>query len=120
LVYNKATQDKHERNVSGLSGGKEPGNNKKKGRKNNKGGGMPRGDITKSYTHEEWFKLSEEQRQKIRNLQNAKKTKHDSQVSSLTTLDSGVNGGANGSVVTASTDGSTDPANAPVVNAKRG
>jgi hypothetical protein len=38
LVYNKATQDKHERNVSGLSG-KDPSNNKRKGR--GKGGGTP-------------------------------------------------------------------------------
>jgi len=122
LVYNKATQDKHERNVSGLSGKDLGNNNKRKGGRGGKGGGTPRGDVTRSYTREEWLKLSDEQRQKIRNLRNAKKARQEgdrnSQVSSLTQ-----DGGANSSIVSGSTNGGTggtDPVNSPTGSAKRG
>jgi len=66
--------------------------------------------------------LSDEQRQKIRNLRNAKKARQEgdrnSQVSSLTQ-----DGGANSSIVFGSTNGSTggtDPVNSPTGSAKQG
>jgi len=71
LVYNKATQDTHERNISGLTNTNN-NNNKRKGKR----GGNPKGDIcTRSYSKEEWAKLTDEQREKIRTLRAAKKTK---------------------------------------------
>ena len=68
--------------------------------------------------------MSDEQRQKIRNMRSAKKAKQEvdrgSQISSLTTQDSAGGGGANNSSVSASTNGSTDPVNPPGGSAKRG
>jgi hypothetical protein len=54
LVYNKATQDTHERNVSGLQGGNPKGNGKHTGKKKRGGGRSNGSDVTaRSYTREE-------------------------------------------------------------------
>ncbi len=74
LVYNKATQDTHERNVSGVQGGNGKGKNK--GKRNRQSGNADKSDLTaRSYTREEWLKLSKEQREKIRSLRAAKRNK---------------------------------------------
>jgi hypothetical protein len=74
LVYNKATQDTHERNVSGVQGGN--GRVKNKGKRNRQGSNADKSDLTaRSYTRDEWLKLSKEQREKIRALHAAKKNK---------------------------------------------
>ena len=74
LVYNKATQDTHEWNVSGVQGGN--GKGKGKGKQRRQGGGSDQSDLTaRSYTQEEWLKLSQEQREKLRALRAAKKNK---------------------------------------------
>jgi hypothetical protein len=69
LVYNKATQDKHERQISGVS-------NTKAVKRQGKRGNNQKGDISsRSYSKEEWAKLTEEQRDKIRALHAGKKSK---------------------------------------------
>jgi len=103
LVYNKATQDKHERNISGLTNN----HNKLKGKRRKN----PKGDIsTRSYSKEEWAKLSEEQRNHIRALRAAKKVK----------IPTGVNDGRQpGSNVSSITQGSGDgvqPNATPITN----
>ena len=97
LVYNKAMQDKHERNISGLQGNNPKGGGKRSDGKHKHGGGNKSdiNDVTaRSYTREEWQKLSLEQRDKIRALRAAKKIKTSEQpmgrnASSLTLQDGG-------------------------------
>ena len=99
LVYNKATQDKHERNVSGLT---NTNGTKRKGKR----GGPAKGDIsTRSYSKEEWAKLTDEQRNKIRTLRAAKKTKL------LANIGDGRQPGSNVSSITQSTGDATQPTN---------
>lgn len=81
LIYNKTTQEKHERQISGVTsaGGKSQkgkssaregrGGNSKRGRGHNNLNNIQ----AKSYTREEWSSLSEEQRAKVKILRTAKK-----------------------------------------------
>jgi hypothetical protein len=81
LIYNKTTQEKHERQISGVAstGGKSQkskssaregrGGNSKRGRGHNNLNNIE----AKSYTREEWLALSEEQRAKVKVLRTAKK-----------------------------------------------
>jgi hypothetical protein len=75
LVFNKTTQEKHEPQISGLpvqGGGGNPKNGKRKG-------GTPKGkknlqDLAAcNYSKEEWFKLSVQQRECIKELWATKK-----------------------------------------------
>lgn len=72
LVFNKSTQDKHERHIAGVhsphDGGKQRGTKRKGGKQ------KPTEGLTKNYTKEEWFKLSAEQRERIKEARsNARK-----------------------------------------------
>jgi hypothetical protein len=97
LVYNKATQDKHERQISGVS-------NTKTGKRQGKRGNQQKGDISsRSYSKEEWAKLTEEQRDKIRALRAAKKSKL------LNDIGGGRGGGSNVSSITKGTGGAIQP-----------
>ncbi len=73
LVFNKSTQDKHERNVSGLTGDIPKGNAKKEGgKKHNK----PHNEISvRSYSEAEWKKLMDAQRNEVRALRTKNKNK---------------------------------------------
>jgi hypothetical protein len=73
LVFNKSTQDKHERNVSGLTGDIPKGNAKKEGgKKRNK----PQNEISvRSYSEAEWKKLTDAQRNEVRALRTKNKNK---------------------------------------------
>jgi len=82
LVYNKATQDKHERNISGLitdpkGGGKN--NNKKRGKSDSDKASTNKDILVRNYTKEEWFKLSKEQRERVKEAHNAKKGRKEEQ-----------------------------------------
>jgi hypothetical protein len=91
LVFNKATQEKHERQISGLQvqgGGGNPKNGKRKG-------GTPKGKkklqdlAARNYSKEEWFKLSAEQRERIKDLRTAKKQKADSEARNTSSVNQG-------------------------------
>jgi hypothetical protein len=72
LIYNKTTQEKHERNIGAVSGGSKPNNKPAK----HGGGKRARTDeqnLVRSYSREEWMKLSEEQCARFKALRNAKK-----------------------------------------------
>jgi hypothetical protein len=78
LVYNKATQDKHERSISGLQAGNPKGGGKCQDGKRKRGGNdkSNTNDVTtRSYTRDEWQKLSPEQRDNIRALRAARRDK---------------------------------------------
>jgi len=68
LVFNKSTQDKHERHIAGVhsphDGGKQRGGKRKGGKSKTKE------DLTKNYTKVEWFKLLAEQRERIKEARN--------------------------------------------------
>ncbi len=97
LVYNTATQDTHERNVSGLQSGNPKGNGKRNGKKRQGSSKSNAGDVTaRSYTRDEWMKVTKEQREKICTLQAAKRNKTtDGQNASDLTLQDG-NGNESG------------------------
>jgi|GWRWMinimDraft_5_1066013.scaffolds.fasta_scaffold02110_2 hypothetical protein len=72
LIFNKSTQDKHERHIASVhsphEGGRQRGGKRKGGKQKTTEG------LTKNYTKEEWFKLSAEQRERIKEARsNAKK-----------------------------------------------
>ncbi len=71
LVYNKTTQERHERQISGL----------KQLNKNGKRRGSEEKHTTevtaRTYSREEWSKFSNEQRDKIKELRKRKKAKRD-------------------------------------------
>jgi len=72
LVFNKSTQDKHERHIAGVHSPHDGG--KKRGTKRKGGKQKPTEGLTKNYTKEEWFKLSAEQRERIKEARsNARK-----------------------------------------------
>jgi hypothetical protein len=76
LVYNKSTQEKHECQIAGVQQGGNPNKNRGGKNKRNRGNdGKDKGISARSYTPEEWGKLTTEQRQKIKELRAAKKTK---------------------------------------------
>jgi hypothetical protein len=65
LVYNKTTQEKHERQISSL--GREAG-------KGDRGSPERTGNITaRTYSREEWSKLTKEEREKIKELRKHRK-----------------------------------------------
>jgi hypothetical protein len=117
LIYNKTTQEKHERHISAISSNSKP--NSKSAKRG--GGKRARTDndknLVRSYSREEWMKLSEEQRARIKALHNAKKAAASSEprhapstISSVTydtTLD-------NGQVVQQTIQSPTVPATAAV------
>ncbi len=103
IVYNKATQDTHVRNVSGVQGenGKD---GKRQGKRKRVAGGTGENQLaTRSYTREEWQKLSMEQREKVRALRAAKRNSVEDKrnASSMTqqTQQNGVMSQANGTDV---------------------
>jgi len=73
LVYNKTTQEKHERQIAGLQQGNTNKTNKNK-RDNKRKDGKDKNVVVKSYSQEEWAKLTPEQRQKVKDLRAAKRT----------------------------------------------
>ncbi len=74
LVYNKTTQEKHERQIAGLQQGNANKTNKNK-RDNKRKDGKDKNVVVKSYSQEEWAKLTPEQRQKVKDLRAAKRVK---------------------------------------------
>jgi hypothetical protein len=81
LIYKKAIQDKHERNMSGIAtnpkGGKQ---NKERGKQDLDQGDKSNKDVLVwNYTKEEWFKLSKEQCERIKDARNAKKDRREEQ-----------------------------------------
>mmetsp|Transcript_687 Transcript_687/g.1003 ORF Transcript_687/g.1003 Transcript_687/m.1003 type:complete len:475 (+) Transcript_687:126-1550(+) len=114
LIYNKTTQEKHERHISAISGGNKP--NSKPAKRG--GGKRARMDINnknlvRSYSREEWMKLSDEQRAEIKALRDAKKAaasaepRHASSTVSSVTYDTSLD---NGQVVQQIAQPSTVPA----------
>jgi hypothetical protein len=88
LVYNKATQEKHERQISGLAFNQDQNFGKTSDAKNNKQPGKGKGKRSggadgaggnkveaRQYTRAEWFKLTPEQRAKIKELRASKRHK---------------------------------------------
>jgi hypothetical protein len=82
LVYNKTTQEKHERQISGAQlqqgQGKGKGGDGKSKNTNGKRSSDGIDDskvVAKQYTRAEWFKLTPEQRKKIKELRAAKRSK---------------------------------------------
>jgi hypothetical protein len=84
LVYNKTTQEKHERQISGLQqGGKSKTAGKDDEVKNKSPGGKraggPEGDgakiVARQYTKAEWSKFTPEQRAKVKELRSNKRRK---------------------------------------------
>jgi hypothetical protein len=73
LVYNKTTQEKHERQVSGLG---RQGNGSGKNRRLVEGTPKPGGVTARTYTHEEWSKLTTEEREKIKELQKQRRARN--------------------------------------------
>jgi hypothetical protein len=79
LIFNKSTQDKHERHIASVhsphEGGRQRGGKRKGGKQKTTEGGKQKTTegLTKNYTKEEWFKLSAEQRERIKEARNAKK-----------------------------------------------
>jgi hypothetical protein len=71
LVYNKTTQEKHERQVSGVCQAKTAGGWGHK----NEGGKDPQapGITARTYSQEEWSKLTNDKRAKIKELRKAQK-----------------------------------------------
>jgi hypothetical protein len=100
LIYNKTTQEKHERHIGALSGGSKT-NNKPAKRGGGKRARTDEKNLVHSYSREEWIKLSDEQRAKIKALHNAKKAvtptepRHASSTISSVTYDSNLDGGQN-------------------------
>ncbi len=76
LVYNKSTQEKHERQIAGVQQGGNPNKGRNGKNKRNKTNDNKDKNVTAwSYTPEEWSRLTPEQRQKIKELRAAKRTK---------------------------------------------
>jgi hypothetical protein len=73
LVYNKSTQEKHERQISGLDRQRDGG---KVRRTSDASPGKTSGITARMYTHEEWSKLSKEEREKVKELRKLRKTKN--------------------------------------------
>jgi hypothetical protein len=83
LVYNKATQEKHQRQISGLGQNQDKSTNKTEDGKGKTcggkqaNGGTPEGGkvVARQYTKAEWSKLTPEQRAKVKELRANKKRK---------------------------------------------
>jgi hypothetical protein len=82
LVYNKVTQEKHERQISGIhqDQGKfkdDGGKLKNRGGKRKGGGVIDDGKVVaRQYTRAKWFKLTPDQRKRIKDLRAAKRSKN--------------------------------------------
>jgi hypothetical protein len=82
LVYNKVTQEKHERQISGIH--QDQGKFKDDGGKLKNGGGKRKGGgviddgkvVARQYTRAKWFKLTPDQRKRIKDLRAAKRSKN--------------------------------------------
>jgi hypothetical protein len=70
LVYNKTTQEKHECQISSLGQGTGKGGRHSSERTPGKGENVS----TKTYSREEWSKLTKEEREKVKELRRARKT----------------------------------------------
>jgi len=68
LVYNKTTQEKHERQISSIGQGTGKGG-RQPSRRSERDGKIS----AKTYTREEWSKLSSEEREKVKELRKARK-----------------------------------------------
>jgi hypothetical protein len=81
LIHNKSTQEKHDRHISAVAGfipdGGKLGGKKGKKEKGKRKGEKSKDLLTKNYTKEEWFKLSAEQRERIKEARNAKKQRNE-------------------------------------------
>lgn len=84
LVYNKTTQEKHERQVSGLQQGLDniPSKDNNSNKSKNTNGKRPSGNdgrggkvVARQYTKAEWAKLTPEQRAKVKELRSNKRRK---------------------------------------------
>jgi hypothetical protein len=76
LIFNKTTQEKHERQISGIKQGKQSGSYKGR-RLNAPGGETPgKGDevSARTYTQEEWSKLTDGERAKVKQLRKDRKS----------------------------------------------
>ncbi len=69
LVYNKTTQEKHERQISSIGREHGKGGRHPDGQTPRKGGNV----ITRTYSREEWSKLTKEERDKVKQLRRARK-----------------------------------------------
>jgi len=83
LVYNKTTQEKHERQISGIQQGSENKVKNGEGKTKNANGKRTNADntndskvVARQYTRAEWFKLMPEQRRKIKDLRVVKHSKN--------------------------------------------
>jgi hypothetical protein len=76
LIYNKVTQEKHERQVSGI---RQDNSTSYKGRRIEEDGkhtSSGSSNVTaRTYTQEEWSKLTSEEREKVKQLRKARKSK---------------------------------------------
>jgi hypothetical protein len=69
LVYNKTTQEKHERQISSIGREHGKGGRHPDGQTPGKGGNV----IARTYSREEWSKLTKEERDKVKQLRKARK-----------------------------------------------
>jgi hypothetical protein len=73
VVYNKSTQEKHERQISGLDRQRDGG---KVRRTSDASPGKTSGMTARTYTREELSILSKEEREKVKELRKLRKTKN--------------------------------------------
>jgi hypothetical protein len=71
LVYNKTTQEKHKRQVSGVHQRKVVGDRGPKSEKDQSSKTQASGVSARTYSKEEWSKLTDDERAKIKELQKA-------------------------------------------------
>jgi hypothetical protein len=76
LIYNKSTQEKHERQVSGVRQDKSTSYKGRRVDEGNKHSSSESNIITaRTYTQEEWSKLTNKEREKVKQLRKARKSK---------------------------------------------
>jgi len=73
LVYNKSTQEKHERQISGINQQRDGGKSR---RLSGDSSNRPSGITARTYTREEWLRLTKEEREKIKELRRQRKAKN--------------------------------------------
>jgi hypothetical protein len=76
LVYNKTTQEKHERQISGLDHQRDGGKSRRLSDSSPNKAGKNNGLTARTYTRDEWAKLSKEEREKIKELRKQQKTRN--------------------------------------------
>jgi hypothetical protein len=73
LVYNKSTQEKHERQISGIDRQRDGGKSR---RLSGDSSNRPSGITARTYTREEWLRLTKEECEKIKELRRQRKAKN--------------------------------------------